>query len=454
MSAAWMLLAAGLAGLALAVNVVRPVYAPGAAAIVSFFAGWLVGELAPHVVVAQILCAAALVHFGALSAWPGIVGLAAACAACLVLAVSQVRATRARHAFDRALAAAFGDGLDLPPEDPASGWLAPALGVGSLALPFPVRHPQVTCRADLEFWSSDGAALRLDVHRRRAPRTTGAANPALSASAIPGQPRPTFIYVHGGAWMIGDRRRQGLPLLQHLAARGWACFSVDYRLSPAATFPDHVIDVKRAIAWVRDRAAEYGADPDFVVIAGNSAGGHLASLAALTAHDPVYQPGFESSDTSVQACVAFYGVYDFLDRNGHWRHPGMLGLLEKHVMKQRRDLAPAAFDAASPIARVHAGAPPFLVVHGSCDSVCPVAEARSFFAALQSTSRDVAAYAELPGAQHAFEIFPSVRTAHTLDGVTRFLAHVYSRHCRRGADVVPRHSGFRRSREPSSAGGL
>jgi acetyl esterase/lipase len=214
--------------------------------------------------------------------------------------------------------------------------------------------------------------------------------------------------------------------MRHLAERGWVCVSADYRLSPGATFPDHLVDLKRAIAWVREHVAEYGGDPDRLVVTGGSAGGHLASLVALTANDPQYQPGFESVDTSVVACVSFYGVYDFTNRFGVWRHDGLRDVLERQVMKASLDEAPEAYEAASPVARVHPDAPPFFVIHGSHDTLVPVEEARRFCRALRETARVPAVYAEIPGAQHAFEIFPSLRTTFVLHGVERFLAWVTS----------------------------
>jgi acetyl esterase/lipase len=205
------------------------------------------------------------------------------------------------------------------------------------------------------------------------------------------------------------------------------CVSVDYRLSPRATFPDHLVDVKRALVWVRDHAEELGADTSFLAIAGNSAGAHLASLAALTQNRPEYQPGFESGDTSVSACVGFYGIYDFLDRRGHLAHDGMKRLLARHVMKASPGEAGEAYEAASPVARVHADAPPFLLVHGTHDTLAPVGGARHFAEVLREGSRAPVVYMEIPGAQHAFEIFPSVRTAHVVDGVARFLESVRER---------------------------
>ena len=105
------------------------------------------------------------------------------------------------------------------------------------------------------------------------------------------------------------RTRRRRPLIYRLASQGWVCISANYRLSPAATFPDHLIDVKKVIAWVREHGHEYGADPMIVFVAGSSAGGHLASFAALTPNDPAFQPGFEAADTSVSAAISLYGYY-------------------------------------------------------------------------------------------------------------------------------------------------
>jgi acetyl esterase/lipase len=400
----WYFLASSSLAFALAANVLRPLRAPGELAVVSFFAGWLVGELAMHVLVVQAFVAAAFVVLGGLAHWSGYVALALSVATCALLVLSQRQAARAGDVVTKAFQDALGEETSLP----AIGSLPPALDSWRIALPFPVRHSGVISTWHREFHKADGVTLRLDVHRARSHRGSG----------------PTLVYVHGGGWVIGHRERQGLPLMLHMAAQGWVCVSVDYRLSPRATFPDHLVDVKRALAWVRAHAEELGADPSFIAIAGNSSGAHLAALAALTANASEYQPGFEGEDTSVAACMGFYGVYDFLDRRGHWPHHGMQRLLERHVMKARRAQARAEYAAASPVARVHPDAPPFLLVHGTHDTLSPVDESRQLFEALRATSRAPVVYLELPGAQHAFDIFPSVRTGHVVDGATRFLALV------------------------------
>jgi acetyl esterase/lipase len=250
----------------------------------------------------------------------------------------------------------------------------------------------------------------------------------LPQGPAPAGPRPAIVQVHGGAWITGTRSEQGIPLLNHLARHGWVGFNIDYRLSPRATFPDHVVDVKRAIAWVREHAAEYGADPDFICLTGGSAGGHLCALAALTPGDPDFQPGFEGADTSVAAAVPFYGVYDLTDAGGIY-YPGLVEwVLEQVVFKARLTDEPERFRAASPVHRVHAQAPPFLVLHGERDTLVPVADARRFVAALRAVSENPVAYAELAGAEHAFDILPSVRTARVVEAIERFLAIVRAEH--------------------------
>jgi acetyl esterase/lipase len=256
-----------------------------------------------------------------------------------------------------------------------------------------------------------GVRLRLDLYR---PKTREAGCPAL-------------LFVHGGGWAIGYKERQAQPMLYGLAAQGWVCATIDYRLSPRATFPDHLVDVKHGLAWMRRHGPEYGADPGFLVVSGNSAGGHLAALAALTPNDPRYQPGFEAADTSVDGCVAIYGVYDLADREHLWPDRFGLRLVQQLVLKSTPEAEPEAFDRASPLVHVRPDAPPFLVLHGVLDGLAPVAGARSFVRALRGVSRNPVAYAELPGGQHAFEIFHSPRGDLALAGVYRFLAWLRSR---------------------------
>jgi acetyl esterase/lipase len=278
-------------------------------------------------------------------------------------------------------------------------------------MPFRFRRRGVKVIRNVVYREASGKTLRLDV----------------AMPEEPGLNRPAIMQIHGGAWIIGDKREQGWPLIGHLAANGWVCFNVNYRLSPAATWPDHLIDLKHALKWIREHADEYGVDPSFVAVTGGSAGGHLTAMMALTANDPEYQPGFEDADTSVQAAVPVYGVYDFTNRLGTMLDRFRPQMLEPMIMKAFFEKEPEKFHRASPIDRVHPSAPPFLIVHGNRDTLAPVEDAQLFTATLRETSRAPVIYAELRGAQHAFDIFASPRTARMLDGTLRFLTAMHER---------------------------
>jgi acetyl esterase/lipase len=236
---------------------------------------------------------------------------------------------------------------------------------------------------------------------------------------------PVLLQVPGGAWMIGWRRPQAYPLMSHLVSRGWVCVSMNYRVSPWHTWPDHIVDVKRALAWIKENITAYGGDPDFVAISGGSAGGHLSALAALTAGDPKFQPGFEDADTSVVAAVPYYGRYDWYSTEADGRAE-FVEVLERLVVKHKLDTHRHIYLDASPIQYTRPDAPPFFVLHGADDSLIPVVEAREFVEALRAVSKSPVAYAELPNAQHAFDIFGSPRAHRSAEAVARFLSWVYA----------------------------
>jgi acetyl esterase/lipase len=242
---------------------------------------------------------------------------------------------------------------------------------------------------------------------------------------LPVRPAPVLIFVPGGAWVHGGRQLQGYALMSRLAEMGWICLSVQYRVSPHHRWPSHITDVKTAIAWARANVDKFGGDRNFIAVAGCSAGGHLSALAGLTANDPEMQtelpPG---SDTSVDAVVGIYGRYDWEDRSTVERDR-FVDFLERVVVKRRIDRHPKVFRDASPIARIHPDAPPFLVIHGSSDTVIPVAQARSFVERLRSISLSVVSYVELPGAGHGFDMTDGARTGATSTAIGLFLDHVY-----------------------------
>jgi acetyl esterase/lipase len=408
----WLFLFVCLIGAWLTYNAYRPVYAGARRAAISFFTGWLTTELALHHIAWQAVMTLVFIRAGALHAWPGRLGLFITFGSWIGLWRCYARGREAEVVVEHALRAELGPDYREKILPGIQVQLAPAVDWRQILMPFPMRHPEVERIRDITFARVAGINLKLDVYRPRTAQTAC----------------PTLLQIHGGGWVIGNKNQQGIPLMLQLAARGWVCVSANYRLSPHATFPDHLVDCKRALQWIREHGAEYGADPKFVVVTGGSAGGHLAALMALTANEREYQPGFEDVDTSLRGCVAFYGVYDFTDRFGQQHHQGLAELLEKRVMKASLDEAREAYEKASPMSRVHPEAPPFFVIHGDQDTLVPVREAREFCALLRQHTRNPLVYAEIPGAQHAFEIFASLRTTFVIHGVERFLAYLYSQH--------------------------
>jgi acetyl esterase/lipase len=386
---------------ALTANAVRPL--PGfRAGLSSFLPGWLVGELAPHLLTLTAADTAVHVARGRRHK----LGLAAAALSMAGLAHLVHGSHKVRDQVEEALTEGLGvdyvEQLDAPPTpaELATPWRR-------LVNPFDLADPGVHVERDIAY-SDAGRRGHLDVY-------TPAEGDQLAEA-------PVLLQVHGGGWSLGRKDQQGVPLMQHMAAKGWVCVAINYRLAPRDPFPAHIIDVKRAIAWVREHIAEYGGDPDYVVITGGSAGGHLAALAALTPGDPAFQPGFEDADTSVAAAVPHYGVYDFAGSSGLRSAELMRDrFLAPRVLQTRWADDPEAFEAASPLLRVTEDAPDFFVIHGTHDSLVSVQQARAFVAELRRRSKRSVVYAELPGAQHAFDVFPSIRSAHVVRAIDRYL---------------------------------
>lgn len=251
-----------------------------------------------------------------------------------------------------------------------------------LFLPFRVRPRSVERIANLSY-GPFGRRNQLDLYRRRG--TAGRA--------------PVLIHLHGGYYRGGRKSTQSMPMLHRLAARGWVTVSATYRLRPSAGFEDHVVDVKRLVAWVREHGQEWGADPDRIVLSGSSAGAHMSLMAAFTPDDPAYQPGFEGVDTSVSAVVSLGGYL-------------------RRYFDGRPETSPT--ECARP------DAPPVLVVHGDHDSVVPVDDARRFAERLREVSEQPVVYVELPGGQHGFDLFYSPRFEAVIAGVEAFAVRAFA----------------------------
>lgn len=402
MESSTIFLALSALGLALSSAVYFRIRLVGALTVPTFLVGWLRGELVIWTILLEGLVTAGFIRGGVAESANGQAGIALCLVSWSLLVVAHRRSMNAGNELGDALAEM---GIEVDRNVSA---------FHGFPNPFAYGHPDVKRIFDVPYGDSlpgdKGGRNLLDL--------------VVPKAANEGDRRPVLLQVHGGAWVIGDKKEQGRPLMRELASRGWICVAINYRLSPKGTMPDHIVDVKRSIAWIRENIADYGGDPDFLCITGGSAGGHLSSLAALTGNDPLFQPGFETVDTRVNACVPFYGIFDFLDRAGDRPLGGMDEQLGPIVFKCTSEENPELWDSVCPVLRVHAEAPPFLVIQGSHDSLVMAEEADTFVTALREKSAQPVLQAELAGAQHAFEIFQSPRTEHAVRAAAAFLGRI------------------------------
>lgn len=270
-------------------------------------------------------------------------------------------------AVSRALDEDLGEGWQtlLPPE--VQKQLQKKFTAKALLGPFFNRRFDVQRTANIRYGDA-GERNLLDVYRSRS-HSKGV---------------PVLVHLHGGSFVSGRKNSQSLPLLYELASRGWICISANYRLGSEGTFPNHLIDVKQVVAWVREHEEEYGADSSVLFLAGNSSGAHIAAMAALTPNDPRFQPGFEDTDTTVTAVICQGGYY---------------GAIAKKIA------APS-----SPMAYIGKHAPAFFVVHGDRDRIVPVEQVRGFVKQLREKTSSLVIYVELPHASHTIDLFHSLRS--------------------------------------------
>ncbi|WP_116451640.1 alpha/beta hydrolase [Blastococcus litoris] len=264
---------------------------------------------------------------------------------------------------------------------------------------------EVTVHRDVVHSVVDGVELRLDLY-------------------LPDvRPAPVCIWLHGGGWMRGSRTDRAEQRLLPVAESGVAVAAVDYRLSGQATFPAPLDDARGAVRWLRANGAEHGLDATRVGAWGASAGGHLASLLALTedAGDA------ELGDSSVQAVVAWFAPSDLLLRDSDVPEgplpPFVTAPLPEPSFEARllgvqqvRDAREAA-RAASPVAHVRAGAPPFLLMHGDRDGLVPSGHSRRLHHALRAEGVDAGLWL-LHGANHED---PAFDAPESLAAVSSFL---------------------------------
>ena len=299
----------------------------------------------------------------------------------------------------------------------------------------PPHPPQPRWERDVAFWPVPGSDCPLLCDLWQPP-----AGVTPSGMAV--------LYLHGSAWSVSDKDMGTRPLFRHLAAQGHVVMDVAYRLCPEVELRGMVGDVKRAIAWMKAHSGEYGVDPQRIVLAGGSAGAHLALLAAYTPHHPELVPeDVQGADLSVRAVVSYYAPVDLRATAEHNRGLAPLAARRGDPSQRRRpqaaqlelvanaldnllggrpDEVPAMYDLASPLSHVHPACPPTLLIQGEHDVLVPVAPARALYEKLMEAGVP-AVYLELPQTDHGFDLMlprrsPPAQVA--LYEVERFLALV------------------------------
>lgn len=349
----------------------RPLARTGPLGAVSWLLSELVNE-SPSLALAYLLaCAIPALVSGDFLTSGAVWWCAAGCASLAITPLLVRRSRQARPTLTRALDEAFG------PDRPASPsrWRTRLPWWRIVAMPLPIFPAGVRRRSGIRY--GPHRRHRLDVYTGRRHH---------------GDEQPVLIHLHGGHFRSGRKSFYSRPLLHAFARNGWVCVSGSYRLRPA-TYTDMLNDTKRIIAWAREHVAEFGGDPRFIVVAGTSAGAHLAITAALIAGDERFQAGFENSDTSVRAAIGLSGYYGPADRGG---------------------------PPSRPSAYAHPDAPPIMVVHGEQDTLVPPALQVDLVDKLRAMSTSPVVYANLPGAQHNFDLVHSLRSELVIDALWSF----------------------------------
>lgn len=276
--------------------------------------------------------------------------------------------------------------------------------IGSLAATIPARAASNVLR-DVEYAQVNGLSLKLDLH------------------LPPGDVRPpTIVWVHGGAWRSGSK--SSMPL-GPLVDAGYAVASADYRLSTQARFPAQIHDLKAAIRFLRGHGQQWHLSTERIVIAGDSAGAHLATLAGVSHGHPELEGnvGADRTESSrVQGIVSFYGAANLTTILQQSTPHGLsvrVPALELLLGAQPTSV-PALARLASPIFHVDRQDPPLLLFHGDQDPQMPINQSLE----LQGGYQQVGAPVQLEvvhGAAHGGGVFYE---AARLAVVTNFLERI------------------------------
>ena len=241
--------------------------------------------------------------------------------------------------------------------------------------------------SDIPFATVDGQALSLDLYLPDTPHGL----------------RPLIVWIHGGAWLFGDKAHCP-EVIAGMTASGYAVASINYRFSTQAIFPAQLEDCKAAVRFVRAHAEEYQLDPAHIGAAGDSAGGHLAAMLGVSGATSTFDRGkYLDYPSAVQAVADFFGPADL--PNMHFAESQMQHNApdspESQLIGGTLPECPELARAASPMHYVHSDCPPFFIIHGDCDTLVSVQQSVTLHQALIAAGVE-ATLRIVPGAGHDF----------------------------------------------------
>ncbi|MCA9139848.1 MAG: alpha/beta hydrolase [Planctomycetales bacterium] len=259
--------------------------------------------------------------------------------------------------------------------------------------------------------NADDGGIELDIPFATVSGNQGESDTVLSLDFYPSgraEPSPLIVWVHGGAWRRGDK--SSVPI-KPLTEKGFAIASLNYRLSESARFPAQAYDLKAGIRFMRAGAQRFQIDPNRIVIAGASAGGHLAALVGVSDRVNALEDlamGNADVSSGVSAIVSLYGASNLETILGQ-STPHGLGVREPALKLLLGDLppqVPALAKLASPITHVDSGDPPLLLIHGDQDPQMPINQSHELTGAYERAGLDVT-FQVLHGVAHGGPAFYS-----------------------------------------------
>ena len=239
---------------------------------------------------------------------------------------------------------------------------------------------------------------------------------------------PVIIFIHGGAWMSGDKRENfSLPILRGLK-EGYAVISINYRLSGEATFPAAIEDVKAAIRFIRANANKYNLDVEQITLFGRSSGANLATLAGVTSGTTKFdnpELGNSEVSSSVHAVVAWFPPINLLTMDKELKNlgirPQLRGAADSPAslyMGRKLSEVPELVNENNPTNYISENTPHFFIEHGTSDNVVPYTQSVTFAEKLKEISKNKVEIELVIGAKHGG---PAFTTEENLNRIYEFI---------------------------------